>query len=53
MYKIILKLEEDAQTKQHDLKLRALELEQQGLVEGTLSFFENKKAILDENHQKN
>ena len=47
-----LKLEADAQTKQHDLKLRALELEQQGLVEGTLSFFENKKAILDENHQK-
>jgi len=47
-----LKLEADAQTKQHDLKLRALELEQQGLIEGTMSYFDNKKAILDENHAK-
>ena len=47
-----LKLEADAQTKQHDLKLRALELEQQGLIEGTMSYFDNKKAILDENYAK-
>jgi hypothetical protein len=47
-----LKLEADAQAKQHDLKLRGLELESQGLIEGTMSFFENKKAILDENFAK-
>jgi hypothetical protein len=47
-----LKLESDAQAKQHDLKLRALELESQGLIAGTMSYFDNKKAILDENHTK-
>jgi hypothetical protein len=47
-----IKLEADAQAKQHDLKLRGLELESQGLVEGTMSYFANKKAILDENYAK-
>ena len=47
-----IKLEGDAQAKQHDLKLRGLELESQGLIEGTMSYFANKKAILDENYAK-
>jgi hypothetical protein len=47
-----IKLESDAQAKQHDLKLRGLELESQGLIEGTMSYFANKKAILDENYAK-
>jgi len=48
----LAKIEDDAAVAAHDKKLRALELEQQGLIEGTMSYFENKKAILDENYSK-